>query len=61
MSVPRFVCPLFRTSTKPGMTPRSDQLYSGVKTDDRSTILEPYAKKDSAQTKGGSCLQFHFQ
>ena len=34
------------------MKPDSDQLYSGVQTDDRATILEPHAKKDSAQTKG---------
>ena len=40
MSVPRFVCPLFRTSTKAWMTPDSDPLYSEVYTDDRATILE---------------------
>jgi hypothetical protein len=34
------------------MTPGSDQLYSGVQTDDRVTIFEPHAKKDSAHTKG---------
>jgi hypothetical protein len=28
--VPRFVCPLFRTSNKAWMMPGSDQLYSGV-------------------------------
>ena len=50
--VPRFVCPLFRTYTKAWMTPGSDQLYSEVQTDDRATILEPHAKKYSAQTKG---------
>jgi hypothetical protein len=32
------------------MTPGSDQLYSGVQTDDRATILEQ--KKNFAQTKG---------
>jgi hypothetical protein len=31
MSVPRFVCPFLRT-------PGSDQLYSGVQTDDQVTI-----------------------
>ena len=30
----------------------SDQLYSGVQTDDRATNLEPHAKQDSTQTKG---------
>jgi hypothetical protein len=28
-------------------------VYSGVQTDDRVTILEPYAIRDSAKTKGG--------
>ena len=50
--VPRFVCPMLRSSTKAWMTPGSDQLQSGVQTDDQATILEPHAKKDSAQTKG---------
>ena len=31
--------------------PGSDQLHSGVQTDDRATYLEPHAKNDSAQTK----------
>ena len=48
--VPRFVCPLFRTSTKAWMTPGKDQLYSGEQTDDWATILEQ--KTNSAQTKG---------
>jgi hypothetical protein len=42
------------------MTPGSDQLYSGVQTDDRETILEPHAKKDSAQTKGVSVCKSIF-
>ena len=50
--VPRFVCPMFITSTKAWMMPGSNQLYSGVQTDGQATILEPYAKKDSAQTSG---------
>jgi hypothetical protein len=38
--VPRFVCPLFRSSTKAWMMSDSVQLYCGVHTDDRATILE---------------------
>jgi hypothetical protein len=37
--VPRFVYPLFRTSTKAWMTPGSDQQYSGLQTDDQATTL----------------------
>ena len=46
------MCPLLITSTKAWMIPDSDQLWNGVHTDDRVTILEPHAKKDSTQTKG---------
>ena len=42
--VPRFVCPLFRTSTKARMTPDSDQLYSGVQTD--CMHAPPFAVED---------------
>ena len=42
--VPRFVCPLFRTSMKAWMTPDSDQLYSGVQTD--CLRAPPFAVED---------------
>ena len=42
------------------MTPGSDQLWNGVHTDDRVTILEPHAKKDSAQTKGVPACNYIF-
>jgi hypothetical protein len=43
------------------MTPGSDQLYIGLQTDDRVTILEPQAKKDSAQANGVPVCNSIFQ
>ena len=43
---------MLRNSKKALMMLGNDQLYNGVQTDDRAIILEPPARKDSAQTKG---------